>query len=66
MFKRLRADINAAMANDAAARNKFEVWLTYSGVKALSWHRVAYRLHRMHLKLLARIVSQMAKFFTGI
>ena len=41
MFKRLRADINAAMANDAAARNKFEVWLTYSGVKALSWHRVA-------------------------
>ncbi len=65
-FKRLRADINAAKANDAAARNKFEIWLTYSGVHALSWHRFANRLHRMHLKLLARMASQAAKFFTGI
>ena len=66
MFKRLRADINAAKRNDPAARNKFEIWLTYSGVHALSWHRFANRLYRMHLKLLARIVSQMAKFVTGI
>lgn len=65
-FKRLRDDINAAKANDPAARNKFEIWLTYSGVHALSWHRFANRLFRMHLKLLARICSQTAKFFTGI
>ena len=66
MFKRLRADIAAAKRNDPAARNKFEIWLTYSGVHALSWHRFANRLYRMHLKLLARIVSQFAKFLTGI
>ena len=66
MFKRLRADINAAKRNDPAARNKFEIWLTYSGVHALSWHRWANRLYRMHLKLLARIPSQFAKFLTGI
>ena len=66
MFKRLRADINAAKRNDPAARNKFEIWLTYSGVHALSWHRWANRLYRMHLKLLARITSQFAKFLTGI
>lgn len=65
-FKRLRQDIAAAKANDPAARNKFEIWLTYSGVHALSWHRWANRLYRMHLKLLARITSQFAKFLTGI
>ncbi|MGN0818272.1 MAG: serine O-acetyltransferase [Candidatus Coproplasma sp.] len=65
-FKRLRKDINAAMANDPAARNKFEIWLTYSGVKALSHHRLANRLYRMHLKLAARIVSQWSKRVTGI
>lgn len=66
MFKRLRADIRAAKLNDPAARSKFEIWLTYSGVRALSWHRVAYFFHKIKLKLIARIISQMGKFFTGI
>ncbi len=66
MFKRLRADINAAKNNDPAARSKFEIWLTYSGVKALSWHRVAYFFHKIKFKLIARIISNMGKFFTGI
>jgi serine O-acetyltransferase len=65
-FKRLRQDINFAKACDPAARNKFEIWLTYSGVHALSWHRVANFFYRIHLRLFARILSQMAKFFTGI
>ena len=65
-FKRLRADINAAKANDPAARSKFEILLTYSGVHALSAHRVANFFYRIHLKLLARIVSQWSKFCTGI
>ncbi len=65
-FKNLRADIRAAKENDPAARNAFEILLTYSGVHALSWHRVAYALHKIKLKLLARIVSQMCRFFTGI
>ncbi len=54
------------MDNDPAARNWFEVWLTYAGVHALSWHRVAFFLHKIKLKLLARIVSQLCRFFTGI
>ena len=65
-FKNLREDIKAAKRNDPAARNSFEILLTYAGVHALSWHRVAYFLHKIKLKLLARIVSQMARFFTGI
>lgn len=65
-FKRLREDINFAKQVDPAARSKFEIWLTYSGVHALSRHRVANFFYRAHLKLLARIISQAAKFFTGI
>lgn len=65
-FKRLRADINAAKQNDPAARSKFEIFLTYSGVHALSWHRWANFLYRIKLKLLARMTSQFAKWLTGI
>ena len=65
-FKRLRADIRFAKESDPAARSKFEIWLTYSGVKALSWHRWAHFLYKIKLKLLARMTSQFAKFLTGI
>jgi len=65
-FKNLRADVKAAKENDPAARNSLEVLLTYSGVHALSWHRVAYFFHKIKLKLIARIISQLARFFTGI
>lgn len=65
-FKKLRLDLAAAKRNDPAARNKFEIWLTYSGVRALIWHRRAHFLHKIHLKLLARMCSQWAKFRTGI
>ena len=65
-FKRLHMDINAAKSNDPAARSKFGIWLTYSGVHALSWHRFANRLYKMRLRLPARILSQWAKFRTGI
>lgn len=65
-FKNMRLDIAAAKQNDPAARNKFEIWLTYAGAKALSWHRAARFFHRMHLKLLARMLSQFARWLTGI
>lgn len=65
-FKSLRADINAAKRNDPAARSKFEIWLTYSGVHALSWHRVANFFYRIKFKTTARCLSQLCKFFTGI
>ena len=65
-FKNLREDVKAAKRNDPAARNAFEILLTYSGVHALSWHRVAYFFHKIKLKLIARMISQMARFFTGI
>ena len=46
-FKSLREDIKAAKENDPAARNSFEIWLTYAGVHALSWHRTAHFFHKI-------------------
>lgn len=65
-FKNLRADVKAAKNNDPAARNAFEILLTYSGVHALMWYRLARFFHRIKLKLIARMISQFARFLTGI
>lgn len=58
--------MRAAMENDPAARSKFEVWLTYSGIRALSSHRLAHALYKLHFKLLAAIISKRTKRRTGI
>ncbi|HHX13803.1 MAG TPA: serine O-acetyltransferase [Clostridiales bacterium] len=65
-FRGAREDIRAVLARDPAARNSFEVLLCYPGVWALIFHRVSHGLHKHGLKLLARLLSQLARFFTGI
>ena len=64
--KKIRRDLAAVFKHDPAARSKAEVILTYSGFHALVMHRFAHFLYLHRYKLLARIVSQLAKFFTGI
>ena len=54
------------MKHDPAARNRFEVVLTYSGFHALVMYRFAHFMYVHGYKLTARIVSQLATFFTGI
>ncbi|KSU78416.1 serine O-acetyltransferase [Fictibacillus enclensis] len=66
MWKRMREDIQAVFDNDPAARSKLEVILTYSGVHAVWAHRVAHKLFRHNFLFLARLVSQISRFFTGI
>jgi serine O-acetyltransferase len=66
MFKTIRSDLNAVMDRDPAARNKLEIILTYPGLHALWAHRVANWLWVRNARLLGRIVSQLARFFTGI
>lgn len=63
---KLRKDLQAVMRNDPAARNKFEVILTYSGFHAVAMYRFAHMLYRNRLKFLARLVSQFARFLTGV
>ncbi len=66
MFTKIRKDLNSIMKHDPAARSRFEVALTYSGFHALVMYRFAHFMYCHNYKLIARIVSQLAKFFTGI
>ncbi len=66
MLRYLPQDIKAVKKRDPAARNLLEVWLCYPGVHAIIWHRIAHGLWKMHLKLIAKIISSLTRFFTGI
>lgn len=66
MFKNIRSDINAVFERDPAAKSSLEVILCYAGVHALFWHRVAHKLYKRKFYILARVISQASRFFTGI
>src|SRR5690554_3086896 len=66
MFERLREDINSVFHRDPAARNTFEVLTNYPGLHALLFHRLAHWLWNLGLKWLARTLSTLARWFTGI
>jgi serine O-acetyltransferase len=66
MFARMKEDIEVVFEQDPAARRVVEVVLTYSGLHAVWSHRVAHALFKLHLFFLARVVSQVSRFFTGI
>jgi serine O-acetyltransferase len=62
----IRRDIKAARERDPAATNDLEVVLTYPGFHARQVHRVAHELHGRGLEVPARLISHVARFFTGI
>jgi serine O-acetyltransferase len=66
VFQRLKEEIAVVFERDPAARNAFEIILTYPGFHAVLMHRVAHRLWNIKLRLLARILSNITRLFTGI
>ena len=58
--------LESIIKRDPAAKSKLSVALTYPGVKAVLFHRLANRLWKMKMYLLARIFSQTSRFITGI
>lgn len=65
-FNDINEDIKAVLCQDPAARNGFEVLLCYPGIWALILHKPAHWLYLHNLKLIARLISQWTRFFTGI
>ncbi len=65
-FKMLKEDIDTVFDQDPAARSYLEVVLTYSGLHAIWAHRVAHAFYKHKLYFLARIISQVSRFFTGV
>ncbi len=66
MFQRLREDINSVFARDPAARNFLEVLTNYPGLHALLLHRLSHWLWHRNLKWLARTLSTLGRWLTGI
>ena len=66
-FARVREDIAAAKLRDPAARGAAEIAVLYSGLHAIWSHRLAHRLWAAPaLRGVARILSQLTRFLTGI
>ena len=66
MLHRISEDLKAALRQDPAARNLFEVLLTYPGVHAVWGYRISHFLWRVKLKLIARIYSNWIRAVTGV
>ncbi|EIM07676.1 serine O-acetyltransferase [Planococcus antarcticus DSM 14505] len=66
MFKLLKDDVDVIFEQDPAARSYLEVILTYSGLHAIWAHRLAHFFFKNKLFFIARIISQISRFFTGI
>ena len=66
LFKTLKEDIQTVFTKDPAARNVLEVIFYYPGLHALWFHRLAHFLWQHKLRFLARFISHISRFLTGI
>jgi serine O-acetyltransferase len=66
MFSRIREDIESVFHRDPAARNAIEVLFNYPGLHAVWIHRLSHKLWVWKLGWLARILSNLSRFITGV
>ena len=66
MLNTLAADFRIIFERDPAARNWLEVLFCYPGLQALVFYRLAHWLHLLKIPFIPRLISHLARFFTGI
>nr|WP_188577379.1 serine O-acetyltransferase [Azorhizobium oxalatiphilum] len=74
LWRQIRADVRCVTSRDPAARSTAEIVLTYPGVHAVIWHRIAHRLWRgragtggrFGARFLARVISWFARLVTNV
>lgn len=66
IFVSLYRDAKNIQEKDPATRNILEVIFLYPGFHILVYHRIAHLLYKLKCKFLARLISQIGRFFTGI
>jgi serine O-acetyltransferase len=66
LFRKIQADWRACFERDPAAVNWIEVLFAYPGFHAIVAHRFIHPLHRWHVPVLPRLLSNVMRFFTGI
>lgn len=65
-FRTIKEDMDVVFEQDPAARTYMEVILTYSGLHAVWSHRIAHAFYNKRLFFIARVISQVSRFITGI
>lgn len=66
MLKNLKYDIDNILKNDPAAKSRLEVLLLYPSIHAVMLYKIANKLFKIRLFFLARLISQINRFITGI
>lgn len=66
VFKRLKADLDAFLERDPAARSHLEVAILYQGFHAVVFYRISNWLWRQNLRFIGRFISQIGRILTGI
>lgn len=66
MFKNILYDAKMIAQRDPAAKGLVEVMLLYPGFHAVVSHRIAHWFYKRELFFIARLISQLSRFFTGI
>ena len=66
MFARIKEDVQSVFDRDPAARNSFEILTAYPGIQAVLMHRLSHWLWNLGLKWLARMLSNLSRWVTGI
>jgi len=66
LWQQIKEDVNCVFDRDPAARNAFEIVTTYPGVQAIQWHRVSHWFWQRKLKWLARFLSMVSRWLTGV
>ncbi len=66
IFKLLKEDIETIFRKDPAAKSVLEVIVCYPGLHALWFHRIAHWFYKKRLFFIARLISHISRFLTGI
>ena len=66
LWRQIAEDLRCVAARDPAANSRLEILLTYPGVHAVIWYRIAHRLWRRGWRFSARLVSWFARVVTNV
>jgi len=66
MFRTIREQIDTIFREDPAAKSVLEILFCYPGFHAILFHRLAHKLYKAGFTTMARIISQISRFLTGI
>jgi serine O-acetyltransferase len=66
VFKMFKEDLEVVFDQDPSARSALEVVLTYAGLHAIWSHRLAHAFYKRKFYFIARVISQISRFFTGV